>query len=375
MMQAYPDGGLAVQSAQYPQLSPKQLAMGQMFIDMPPQLSEAERQYLSTASLRRASRGSNSHRPSNALRVLKPASANNSPRAAMLSQRRRTMMNDPGFLRQHLPQLDQSYLPTTVAPDMFGQPSAYRPTPQAARPVSWHPSTIISNGQATTATAQYSFPAFDESAILSGYQQLPPTPAPYSGYTSPAFSPVSLPYSGFEAPAYFPSSNWAASNGTAPSTVPSPSIEYPVYPERTEALPPKTEMATSGSSAEWEAFVAHGFNTFNTPPTPDILPTEVKAEPKVSTNEPDSLLEEEPEGEVLTGMGLYDPPRKDVTDPTLETFRNSVAHLLGSAYTPPEPTGMGLMLEQPWEEPEKSDEDEEDDDDADAEGDNDEDSE
>ena len=68
--------------------------------------------------------------------------------------------------------------------------------------------------------------------------------------------------------------------------------------------------------------------------------------------------EDEDEGEILIGMGLYDPPDKFDTDPTLETYRNSVAGLLGAAYKYPEPTGKGLKLEDAWEPPESDDEEE-----------------
>ncbi len=78
------------------------------------------------------------------------------------------------------------------------------------------------------------------------------------------------------------------------------------------------------------------------------------------------LEEDEPEGEVLIGMGLYDPPEKDTTDPTLQSYRTSVAHLLGAAYKYPEPTGKGLKLEDAWEPPEIEDDDDDDDDDDDA---------
>jgi len=115
----------------------------------------------------------------------------------------------------------------------------------------------------------------------------------------------------------------------------------------------------------------HGFNRCSAPPTPADFPPAERVEPKLSPEESipyQPLEEDEPEGEILVGMGLYDPPEKDIEDPTLETYRNSVAHLLGSSYKYPESAGKGLKLEDSWEPPE-SDEDNEESDERDGEAD------
>ena len=189
------------------------------------------------------------------------------------------------------------------------------------------------------------------------YPQFPPTPAGYSGYTSPnvSFSPLSLPHAGFDAPAYFSPNPWALNTRGLPS---------PGYTGLPVASPSGSSTRQTGTSDEWDAFLANGFERCTVPRTPESYPELNKPSPVVPTEEslPGSVLdEEEPEGEILVGMGLYDPPEKDDTDPTLLSYRTSVAHLLGSAYKYPEPTGKGLKLEDAWEPPETDEEDEEDD--------------
>ena len=125
-------------------------------------------------------------------------------------------------------------------------------------------------------------------------------------------------------------------------------------------------------TGHWSSFASHGFFPCSPPPTPDNLPLPEQPEPKLPLEEsiPYQPLEEETEeeeGEILVGMGLYDPPEKSATDPTLESYRNSVTQLLGSAYKYPEPTGKGLTLEAPWDPPEIDDEDENEEKDAEGE--------
>lgn len=93
------------------------------------------------------------------------------------------------------------------------------------------------------------------------------------------------------------------------------------------------------------------------PPTPEDPPKAQQPEPVVVKQEPlpysppevKDEVEEEDEGDILIGLGLYDPPEK--------------LGLLGASF---EPTGKGLKLEDAWEPP-VTDDDEDDDDDDDEE--------
>ncbi|KAH8891343.1 hypothetical protein GQ53DRAFT_154060 [Thozetella sp. PMI_491] len=266
-------------------------------------LSELSRQ-LASAHSRRLSKGSNGHRtPGSAMKVIKPSSANNSPQSTLLKSRRRTMMNDSLHGRFHLPHpSDPSYLPTP-GNEMVYEPVA-EPAKRAPRPVSWHPSPQQIGfpqqpqqqlQQQSQPVGQYPFPAYQEVDLYTSFQQLPPTPAAYSGYNSPAsataFSPLSLPYSNLDFPSYV-SPAWAA--GTAP---------------------------TNASQS--------------------------------------SLEDDEADGEILYGMGLYDTPE----NPQLDYHRSTVLSLLGPADSADEPTGKGLKLEDAWDPPALDDDDEEKDDD------------
>ena len=119
-----------------------------------------------------------------------------------------------------------------------------------------------------------------------------------------------------------------------------------------------TASSSSSSSSEY----AYAIRAPRTPPMCTL-----NSEPAaVSVPSP----EDDTDGEILVGMGLYDPPEKsgqDV-DPTLQSYRSSVAQLLGAAYTEPPPAGKGLKLEDAWEPPENMDDDEDEDDERDAEG-------
>jgi len=269
--------------------------------------------------------------------------------------------------RQPHPFLDQTRLPTLGHADLSATIFT-EPTARAARPVSWHPSSHLAHTQLLPpAVPQYGLPPYHDMDLLAGFPQFPPTPAAYSGYTSPSstFSPLSLPYSGFEVPGYFSPADWAGSAGAGPNALPSP-IDCQLLGEQAAALPVRGTQEASDSSPEWDAFVANGFDRCTAPPTPDSFPAVEQLLPKVPAEESipyQPLEDDEPEGEILIGMGLYDPPEKEVTDPTLESYRSSVASLLGEAYKYPEPTGKGLKLEDAWEPPETDDEQDDDDDD------------
>ncbi|KAK4457758.1 hypothetical protein QBC42DRAFT_33987 [Cladorrhinum samala] len=341
-------------------------------------LTELSRQLVANTK-----RHSNSHQQwhcnSNAMRISKPGSANNSPRSAMKHSRRRTLIGEGfnGLYQQQQPQqqqqqqaVDATYLPTPAS-EMHCEP-VYKRDTRAARPVSWHPSH---NSQAYHQQPVASYPSCTEAEILASFQQLPPTPAVYSGYTSPteSFSPLSLPYSGFSSqPVYspqepqlpLPQPQQAQLFGSAPSAnynTPSSVSDIPYQPA--------TRVA---DSLAWDLYSTSSamLNQHTAPPTPEDLPcslplsldqTPVKAEPvaEVQVQVQEELNEDEDEGEILYGLGLYDPPTSPKAD-SMDLHRSTIFSLLGGA-EPPVPKGLGLKLEEAWEPPVSEDDDEEED--------------
>ncbi|KAI1815013.1 hypothetical protein GGS20DRAFT_368054 [Poronia punctata] len=92
----------------------------------------------------------------------------------------------------------------------------------------------------------------------------------------------------------------------------------------------------------------NNWNTYGSPPTPDKLPAlqprSVPSEESIRY-EPLERPEEEEEGQILVGLGLYDTPSKEDTDPGLDHYRTTTSQLLNTTYR----TGKGWKLEEPWE--------------------------
>ncbi|KAI1753446.1 hypothetical protein F4782DRAFT_496324 [Xylaria castorea] len=317
-------------------------------------------------SSRRISRHLSGQRTPGAMRVVKPSSANNSPQTMMA--RRRTMMNDNNQARRRQQALDQA-LQQQI------QNASYYTTHQDdvkrnGRPVSWHPSSRLPDTQqmhmqipqvdfsqfATTMPAPY-----HAKECFIGYQNLPPTPAAYSGHASPAsgFSPLLIPYGptsqSTAMPAYI-SESWipttqAASNCFNQSGSPDAVEPFPVYNNQTPY--------------DWHTYSPQECNSCTAPPTPDeclglqqlhAVPSE-ESIPFQPLEEPE--IEEE-EGEILVGMGLYDLPSKADTDPELDHYRMTTSQLLDTTYR----SGKGWKLEEAWEPPATDDEDGDEDDDG-----------
>ncbi|KAK0735466.1 hypothetical protein B0T21DRAFT_384316 [Apiosordaria backusii] len=308
-------------------------------------------------------------RPTNAMRISKPGSANNSPRSSMQS-RRRTLIGD-GFQGRFHPQqhqqqaVDLAYLPTPASET--SNESFYGQEVRRARPVSWHPSPQYPVYPQQTSSMLYSpYPAYSEAEILATMHHLPPTPAIYSGYTSPAegFSPLSLPYSSFSSqqPVYSPQ---VQSQQQAPIYRPAPPVT--TEPMGWDAYP---NAGTAHSNTMMMAVQRH-----TAPPTPE----DFACPPPLSLNNYGSLEttpskvesmvsaqvvqvqedEDEEEGEILYGMGLYDPPSHSQQD----MHRSTIFSLLGGpAPNADENKGLGLKLEESWEPPASDDEEEEEED-------------
>ncbi|OAA77542.1 hypothetical protein LEL_04365 [Akanthomyces lecanii RCEF 1005] len=325
--------------------------------------------YMGQAVGRRLSRGSMGQRAGTAMRVMKPTSANNSPRSVMAA-RRRTMMNDGTNTRRQQQILE--YLNTA---QNLGPPRQDAMTSQG-RPLSWHPSSHLlapqPSFQHTPGTNPLSTPNMytDYHDMYCGAgPQYSPMVESYSTNTSPAstFSPLPAAFPPLENDQYFGAEGWEMTQ--KPEVFYTPTEEGQMFPNSFPSGMESGQMQ-GNNSAEWNNFIMHGFNR-TSPPTPETFlqppqqqaPTQERAG-SFTQVEP----AEEEEGEILVGMGLYDTPDKHQEDPQLNNYRSTVSSLLGSTFRHPEPVGKGLKLEETWEPPKSEDEDDDSDDGKDAEG-------
>ncbi|KAI1139001.1 hypothetical protein F5Y05DRAFT_383283 [Hypoxylon sp. FL0543] len=324
-----------------------------------PTFEELSRQLAMSDSMRRISRGSTGQRTQGAMRVVKPSSASNSPQAMMA--RRRTMMNDSNLARRRQQVLDQAVM-QQMQDCMSYSTQEEDPIKRNSRPVSWHPTSHLQQPQMHISMpqpdfSQYVMPGqvpYSQADIYSGYQNLPPTPAAYSGQTSPlsTMSPLCLPYAAASqphaTPMYISQDTW----DQTPQFIPN-SFAASGSPGELEPFPSFADQA----SLNWEnGLASQGFNVCTAPPTPDEFQPAQQPQPAVTPEEsiPYQPLEEpEEEGEILVGMGLYDPPSKTETDPGLDNYRTTTSQLLGSTYR----KGQGWKLEEAWEPPASDDED------------------
>ncbi|KAF2972591.1 hypothetical protein GQX73_g1012 [Xylaria multiplex] len=323
-------------------------------------------------SYRRVSRHPNGQRAPGAMRVVKPSSANNSPQTMMA--RRRTMMNDSNMIRRRQQALDQALLQQIQDTSPSYYMNNQDPIKQNARPVSWHPSSHIPDVQQMH--MQIPQPDFNQFAMamttpydarecFAGYQQLPPTPAAYSGHTSPvsSFSPL-LPYDPASQstllPAYI----------AADSLVAAPQVQSNYFPS--DGSPDTVERFpayTNQPCFDWHTYAPQKLQSCTAPPTPEGFqgvpqPQSVPSEesiPYQPLEEPDN---EEEEGEILVGMGLYDLPSKADSDPELDHYRTTTSRFLDTTYR----SGKGWKLEEAWEPPASDDEDDEEDADGEDQG-------
>lgn len=304
------------------------------------------------------------------MRIVKPSSANNSPRNNLMQHRRRTMMNDPVYIHKAHQMLEQPFLPTP-GPEMYAH-SYCEPVKRATRPVSWHPSSTQVSQAQRQYQQQYSMSAHESQYPVPNYieydvyapAQMPPTPAAYSAYNSPvSFSPVALPsYTTYELPQQqtYASPCWSMS--AAPVAPSMPAMTQALTPAFTTAasytpacVPDFVETEAEYSPVSWTNVPSIGYSqNVTAPPTPEE-PTKFQQTDSVVIKheatpllKPDELkVEEEEDGDILVGLGLYDPPEK---------LHGS---LLGSTF---KPTGKGLKLEDAWEPPVEEDDEDEDDD-------------
>ncbi|CAG8977298.1 hypothetical protein HYALB_00012583 [Hymenoscyphus albidus] len=313
---------------------------------------------MALSNLTRFSRNSNAPYTGRAscgsMRVVKPNSANNSPRGSMGMGRRRTVMADSTY-RRMAPVADEQIVPS-MSTGYISNDGLQVP-PRSSRPVSWHPSSQQFPQQSQP---YYQTPTYEFNNQQFSY--LPPTPAVYSGYTSPVsnFSPASIPYTGYEQQ-YFPDlqQHYLASQ---PSYLMEQQIQY--SPSSVVDLD-----SIQYPQCEWNGFVANSFESSTAPPTPDNFLPNQHPEPSFPSEEsiPYQSLDDDESRDDLVGLGLYDTPeaaKSPEPDPQLDNYR-MMNQLLEFNYRRPEPAGKGLKLEEGWTPPS---DDEKDDDEADGEG-------
>ncbi|KAI1824684.1 hypothetical protein F4861DRAFT_505294 [Xylaria intraflava] len=335
-------------------------------------------QRASPDSYRRISRSHNGpQRASNAMRVVKPSSANNSPQSMMA--RRRTLMNDGGIAQRRQQAFNQAILQQLQDPLSYhmGQQDLVG---RNGRPVSWHPGSHALEAQhmhlqiPQVDFSQYAMAMptpYHPNDFSAGYHNLPPTPAAYSGHTSPVsgYSPL---LGSYAAPAT--QSNVMPAYVSSESWVPSP----PMASNCANAIAganPADMYATYMNQGpfNWHTYSPQELGSCTAPPTPDEFrvvqqPQTVPPEESIPYESLDKANqaeeEEEDEGEILIGMGLYDTPSKTDTDPELDYYRTTTSHLLNTTYR----NGKGWKLEESWEPPATDEEDNEEDADDDEQG-------
>lgn len=285
---------------------------------------------------RRLSRQHSGQRSGTVMRVSKPSSANNSPGTSI----RRGMANEGQSHRrvqQHQEQL-------------------YNKVNRPARPMSWHPGSQMFTPQPYALNQQAFQPLtptiYAEQQDYSGaYPTISPVMASYSNNTSPcsAFSP--LPLADYQnCPPQYLNQTW----DLQPSRVAQ-------YLDSLPALTHSSSLDTpAANNMDWSSYMPHGLSN-TSPPTPDSFVGLPQSQPALSEDavpyEALDKSEDEEEGEILVGMGLYDTPDKYEEDPQLNNYLSTAGSLLGASYQRQEPTGKGLKLEETWVPPQSDDDD------------------
>ncbi|KAI1111126.1 hypothetical protein F5Y14DRAFT_332028 [Nemania sp. NC0429] len=314
-------------------------------------------------SSRRMSRHPHGQRTSGAMRVVKPGSASNSPQTMMA--RRRTLMNDGNMARRRQQALDQAI--REQLQDASHCAHHQDQIKRNSRPVSWHPSSHFLDAQQMHAPisqldlnqlAMAMQTPYYPRECYTGYQNLPPTPAAYSGHASPisGYSPTLVPYGpatqtttmpAYVSDPYMPAPQMV-SNVFNPGGSPDVMRPFPAY--------------TNPTSFDWHTYSPQEFPACLTPPTPNEcqgvhLQQSVPPEESIPYQPLEESTSEEDGGEILVGMGLYDQPSKADTDPELDYYHTTTSRLLDTTYR----SGKGWKLEEAWEPPASDDEDTEED--------------
>jgi hypothetical protein len=312
---------------------------------------------------RRQSRGSKSSpRGSSPIKVTKSTSTHSSPRERIAAARQT-------YQQQQQPV-------TTMA-----MPVEYT---QTSRPVSWHPASFhqAMQYQQQQAAAFHHFsqqmpapyypqqqqhfqqPSPDVFSACAAQQSYSPAQTAYSNEGSPcSFVNVGLPAQcggDFGAiPSYIDIPTWdlaqpmAATAGYLPTTTYSDFL--PAAPAGYIGTPPMEGL-------DWASFAMNAFS-LNAPPTPEVLSQPMMVMmPELDATGSVSSDDEEDDGEVLVGMGLYDDDDDDKKlsmDSGLDRARSMSMLMGGGGAAPTVPAGKGLRLEETWQPPKTEDDEEE----------------
>lgn len=344
--------------------------MGAMAFNLDETLLDVSNQMASSNLSRRQSRGSNGPRIGASARVSKTNSASNSPRNSTLLNRRKTVVGDGSYRRQRLA-IDRNMPESADSSHAFHTPAQ---APVQSRPLSWHPSAC-STYDAPYQTA-YQSTTMDYSMPLGNKMEHPSTPALFSNYGSPSstFTPEPQPWTCYypEYPFYSGTTSFIQPtfddtindcNAYAPYQLPSTTQTQDT--NFTDCMNPSIY-----SHFDWNGFAVNGFENGTAPPTPEnFLPVQHSDPPCAVENSIPyhSLDDDEDDGEILVGMGLYDTHEKEsLPDLQLGQYRSVLmSQYMSSAPRGAEPAGKGLKLEETWEPPASDVGEEEDDQDGD----------
>lgn len=324
-------------------------------------------------------------------RIGKPASAHTSP-TTLMSMTPATRRTHDYFAQPH-----QQYRP--------GNRQAVYSSSSSARPVSWHPSSYMASNPVTypamnqqqhhhsqtpscyplSTPTMYDAPAYaDAPEAAAAYPSLSPMEACQSTNVSPC-STFSMPPQAFNpAGQYMSPDTWAMQQqqqqhrAQQQNSTPYFHQADGLMMDQQQQQPPS--LTPAESTLDWNedpsASLQHAM-AGTTPPTPETYPMQQQQQaaaiiPTATTaagaNSVDNGCNDDEDGEILVGMGLYDfdaPDKMSREDPQLDNYRSTMSSLLGSTYEyshRSQATGKGLTLEQAWEPPKSDDEDE----DADA---------
>ena len=297
---------------------------------------------MARAQLQRHISNSSSVLRRRASRVTKPASTGSSPQP--FQRRRATTQTIPRY-RTSLYQQCLDVTPEATE----GGPQQLVPRAAMARPVSWHPSTLVHSQQRPQSSYevpyQPSYPTYTTYNI-NGIPT-PMTQAEFSMGTAPLtyfnVDNVSGLYQqsrdyeihGAEAvrESYFDDSYPQYISPTQ-----QPSEGHPIF-----SPVPYPASAWTGTAST--------FSSQTAPPTPDVIPFKEPPQQLQNQDTQQISLRKEASKELI-GMGLYDGP--DRNSWSLESMLEGPTNLFAPGR--PDSMGKGLKLEETWEPPEEEDE-------------------
>ena len=333
--------------------------------DVDPMLYDVSNQ-LARAQLSRQISNTSSTFRQRAARIFKPNSAGNSPQNI---QRRRTSASQrPTRYRS---ELYSNHVP--VLRHGLPQSQEHLRRVPAARPVSWHPSSVSVHRASACSSSYYppSRQSIAECQDMTANHHSHPMPQSYMGSNNPMDQRSSMDGSMFSyqssAMGLFENNSVGYDLDTSyRSCVGFDSTRQEQFPNIPPAAHNPNLSNVDYSTQTWAESLST-FPSYTNPPTPEFLPIQFPGDAwhglmgNVNTHLPKKQSKE------LVGMGLYDSPNRENFEPGAainQSFGGRPVH------SPLESTGKGLKLEETWQPPEEGDasevdeEEQEDDDDC-----------